>query len=853
MKTNYLYSLLMVIICLMIAGCVADNLSLEDENNEYNASLLAEAPLWGIEGTIVRNLDTKTVRTEDGYTYWLPGDAINVFQGSLSSSMFYSTVTEPSATSVFNGSLDVATGTNGTDVSVLDFWAIYPYDEENTCDGSAVTLTVKDVYTGTAGTFNNGDFPSVGTSPNLAISFYNVCSGLAFQMSQPGVISVTLEGNEGEDLAGRVEVRFDSEGKPFVSEVIDSKTKITLDSPDETGFKPGETYYMPVLPCVFDSGFKIRYKRYNVNKVGIMELVEGIYEVDEPVTLQRSVFGKVTCLDAEIEYSKVGDVMFDADPDYIFNVYDQFNVNIASHGGWGIVSPLRVLYNWCGDDIYAAGCYWGDNDSINSLNEFRHGDDDQIITNFFNSCYKTIAVINEFLELCAFFPEENRTGATNKAIAEARVLRAYLHMMLAIGWGTPPLADHVLGENESLINCDMDPDNPMSHKGLLEWCAAECKKVLPYLDERSSTEDKEGAYKVTKGFANAVAGKSYLFANNYVEAKKSLESVVLSGKYALVQGYEYLDMFHREGNGNSEKVFEYNIEQYDDPSLDFGWNMSRNTWMESNLICWRLDRFTLSPLQNISGWGTLGVPQWIADEFIANDGPDSYRIKGTITAIDDLVYDTYYGYEWIDNLSLEEKKQSTGLGLSNSGLYGQSLYLPLKPIVRSSDMSMWSSFGFRFNNYVIMRYAEVLLMYAEACLMTGDAGTAKNVINQIQHRAGSATISETIDMDVIKREKKIELWMEGCRWPDLVRWGDFEGVMNAGKKVTVLYDRLTREPMETDEEVTFHEDGRFYTVVTHEAIDAGHEVGFKSGKHELFPYPVEVMNANPDLIQNPGW
>ena len=426
-------------------------------------------------------------------------------------------------------------------------------------------------------------------------------------------------------------------------------------------------------------------------------------------------------------------------------------------------------------------------------------------------------------------------------------------MMLAIGWGTPPLADHVLGENESLINCDMDPDNPMSHKGLLEWCAAECKKVLPYLDERSSTEDKEGAYKVTKGFANAVAGKSYLFANNYVEAKKSLESVVLSGKYALVQGYEYLDMFHREGNGNSEKVFEYNIEQYDDPSLDFGWNMSRNTWMESNLICWRLDRFTLSPLQNISGWGTLGVPQWIADEFIANDGPDSYRIKGTITAIDDLVYDTYYGYEWIDNLSLEEKKQSTGLGLSNSGLYGQSLYLPLKPIVRSSDMSMWSSFGFRFNNYVIMRYAEVLLMYAEACLMTGDAGTAKNVINQIQHRAGSATISETIDMDVIKREKKIELWMEGCRWPDLVRWGDFEGVMNAGKKVTVLYDRLTREPMETDEEVTFHEDGRFYTVVTHEAIDAGHEVGFKSGKHELFPYPVEVMNANPDLIQNPGW
>lgn len=63
-----------------------------------------------------------------------------------------------------------------------------------------------------------------------------------------------------------------------------------------------------------------------------------------------------------------------------------------------------------------------------------------------------------------------------------------------------------------------------------------------------------------------------------------------------------------------------------------------------------------------------------------------------------------------------------------------------------------------------MRYAEVLLNYAEACIQTGDAATAKTYINMIQERAGSNTISASVDMNVLKKEKSYELWLEGCRW-----------------------------------------------------------------------------------------
>ena len=131
-------------------------------------------------------------------------------------------------------------------------------------------------------------------------------------------------------------------------------------------------------------------------------------------------------------------------------------------------------------------------------------------------------------------------------------------------------------------------------------------------------------------------------------------------------------------------------------------------------------------------------------------------MKATLKHIDDAVYhNTSYGKDEIDNMTDEQKKTSNKIGINDpvQGLYGNSTWLAFKQIMRASDTD-GKKYGdnIRLNNYLVMRYAEVLLNYAEACLQTGDQAEAKKYINMIQKRAGSKTISETVDMDVLKKK-----------------------------------------------------------------------------------------------------
>ncbi len=273
---------------------------------------------------------------------------------------------------------------------------------------------------------------------------------------------------------------------------------------------------------------------------------------------------------------------------------------------------------------------------------------------------------------------------------------------------------------------------------------------------------------------------------------------------------------------------------------------------------WRSDHFVQPPHQGycgVDGWGGLGVPEAFAEAFAANDGKDSYRLNASIIHIDDVIGGSMYGNSTFDDMSKEEKLASTDVGITSRGLYGQSFWLPFKQLVRSSDTSSGYGTNVRLNNYTIMRYAEVLLLYAEACLQSGDSAQGAWAVNQIRQRAGLSTLA-SVDMSVLKKEKSYELWLEGSRWPDLVRWGDTDRVKRAGQDVPKLFDKLFRVPM-SGETVRWENgteaDSRFYVVSSHEAIDAGNQVGFVPGKHNLFPYPMTEMNSNPNLVQNPGW
>ena len=545
--------------------------------------------------------------------------------------------------------------------------------------------------------------------------------------------------------------------------------------------------------------------------------------------------------------------------------YEGFMCNVVGRnhdgGGPGIYTPYKIITNMCGDDVlYASGNY-GDHEFSGMLNEFRYDAEAEVPKFMYTGLYLSVYTCNLVTD---HFQKAADTPVKKRCVAEARVLRAFDYFLLANLWNNPPFIDHVLAGTDLPYNCNKDPENPMDHKQLIQWVAKECEEAAADLDERKGTDDKDGAVKVTKGFAWALAGKAYLFAGEYDKAKTALKKVIDSGKYALVPGDRYMDNFHIEGDGNEEKVFEINFE-YNAGKGAWAGMIQRSSWMESNAWNWRAGNFVKSPqsvYSGIDGWGGLGVPQWFGDEFHANDG-DSYRFKATLKHIDDAVYKMEYADPALNAMSVEEKMKSKEVGINDpvQGLYDNSFWLAFKQIIRKADTD-GNKYGdnIRLNNYVVMRYAEVLLNYAEACLNTGDQSEAKKYINMIQERAGSKTISQTVDMDVLKREKSYELWLEGCRWFDVMRWKDakaIERLKNVGSDCPHVFDKLFRAPKADDRKVTWEHgteaNSRFYTVSTSAAKDAGFEVGFKEGKHEFFPYPQTVKDKNPNLEQNPGW
>ena len=125
------------------------------------------------------------------------------------------------------------------------------------------------------------------------------------------------------------------------------------------------------------------------------------------------------------------------------------------------------------------------------------------------------------------------------------------------------------------------------------------------------------------------------------------------------------------------------------------------------------------------------------------------------------------------------------------------------------------------NNWRYIRYADVLLMYAEALNATGRTATAYQYVDRVRQRAGLATLSSVMPgmnqqqfLAQLKHERITELTGEGHRWNDLARWGDLGPGL------------VTR--------------------------DAGF-ANFDIGKHELLPIPQQEIDINPDLEQNPDW
>lgn len=505
------------------------------------------------------------------------------------------------------------------------------------------------------------------------------------------------------------------------------------------------------------------------------------------------------------------------------NLYQCLAYHIS--GNEGIYVALPVLFNEPGDDMLAAGNYYGDNDFGAQLNEFRYDFQNEVIKNAYSGLYAVVFDANTIIEKL-----DTDTPIKKRVVAEARTIRAWAHMMLAIGWDCPPLVDHILPANAQPSNYEG------GHDALLEWCAKEAEECVADLDERQSVADKVGASKVTKGFALTVAGKARLFKKDYDGAKRNLKQVINSKKYELVPANRWANLFHASGDLCEEMVFQINM--LENTSVgDWSGKINRTSWMFIQFWNWRTDKLATKPtFIGADGWGGHAIRKDFAEKMLANDG-NSARRKATFMTPDEFLYEMEWNGVKDLGLTREQLETSDQIGIKDqTGLYGFGGYFAHKIVPWPEDNEKgW--YGFR--NYTMFRYAEVLLMYAEACAQTGD-NDGLQYLNAIQNRAGSAHVSSALTLDEVKNEKAYEMWIEGVRFPDMVRWGDTDGVVNNGKNIPSTYDAFfTKGEPKHRIYVEYSEPNKGTT-------------GFVKGKHEYFPYPYVSISVNPNLKQNPS-
>lgn len=289
--------------------------------------------------------ETRTERSSYGAVLWSPGDEISVFYGSGTDggSRFTAQNTETSKVVNFTGSMNVVTG--GNDVSPEDtyFLAVYPYNASASCDGSSVTTVLPSQQLATPGTFADDLFPTLGYSKGLNMPFYNICGGLKFTLSEEGIKSVTIKGNNGEILAGTITVGLDDSGMPDVKRISNGSETITVSAPEGECFEVGKSYYIIMVPTEFESGFTLTFSKGDTQAV-MYRLIK--------TNIRRSVFGTLSSPDANLVWGDIDYVVIPDDNfrDYMIQHFDTNGNGVLDFDEAAAVTEINDLNT---DNIYS--------------------------------------------------------------------------------------------------------------------------------------------------------------------------------------------------------------------------------------------------------------------------------------------------------------------------------------------------------------------------------------------------------------------------------------------------------------------------------------------------------------------
>ena len=510
-----------------------------------------------------------------------------------------------------------------------------------------------------------------------------------------------------------------------------------------------------------------------------------------------------------------------------------FSNTMWTTAGWNDC-PFLSMWEYATDEIYVAGSDKTDGQSGNEIQAFRMDYNNALIAGTYECYYMIIKAANDVID--HFDGEKADTPVKKRCVAEARIIRAQAQLLLALAWGTAPIV-------ESNLTGSDKPANAESQDAVLQWIADECDKAIPDLTSKSSVNDKKGAVKVTKEFAYALKGKALISKHDYAGAKTALKKVIDSKLYALVPGDKMATLNHHSGRATSEAVFELNFDWFSGMN-SYGRTQPNFRWLWS----WRSDHMNPPTGPNTEfvegGWGWVNPSQKFVDKILAYDGADSYRRKAWIKSYDEVLYEMPYSSD-SQCPTKADKEVDKNRGITDAGIYGNVGWFMWKRLYRSEDRVMDDGNVGNWN-LTLMRYPEVLLLYAEACAQTGDDGSGLAALKLVNERAGSKTPVTKCDMETVKTEKFLEMWLDGTRFQDLVRWGDAAKEMaDNGKYYPTYYDALSKLGEAKHRGYIDTSDADWCSKI--------YSVGFKAGKNELFPFPFNEMQLNPNLVQNPGY
>lgn len=437
--------------------------------------------------------------------------------------------------------------------------------------------------------------------------------------------------------------------------------------------------------------------------------------------------------------------------------------------------------------------------------------------------YASIAQLNYILEGLEKAKDKISEDEYRQYNAQVRFVRAFVYYDMLFFFGDIPLVTKTLTVAESRET------SRQPRTEVLNFILKELEEgVLPNIEAIPVTETG----RVNKQVVNAFLSRIYLHEGNYDKVLQYTNDVIRSGNYALHQNYEAL-FRPQADNNNKEVIFE---RQYSSPLYvhELNRNLSSSSMIYSGWSHVVILQELVSEYECLNGHAyadceKLGCEyhrQRIATETDTHRGEYDFRdprLAGTVI---------YPFWEW----KVGDKVQSVyGVDDPNSKDYikkntHHTGYLLTKWVDLQGEYADRTRAQ---KNMTILRYADVLLMRAEALIEKNqELGEATALINQIRTRAGMPDImaaSQSVLREKLRHERRIETAFEGLRYYDIIRWKIGDKV----KKGKVYGARLKG--------ISENMENKFV------------EERFWDDKMYLFPVPQEAMDNNPNLVQNTGW